>query len=345
MPIQNTNLYTVGNKKITIPFVKINTQDVPYLNPKGGVIDIWKNFPWSNNGDVSEVPWIYVKELELDYGTWTTNIARLFQTSKDAWNGDKLDAYQIIYSATETGFSYAFPWLLNDGSQIRNVKNSWDQAQGVTDLLSKLNTGNSALENLGKLFGAGAALELGTQTAGVGVEPIYQYTGTNPSSITIKFPLYNTIDTKSAFDNYAFVSLFTFQNLKNRTSFLTYIPPKIYTLDSYAFGGIYWPAAYVSDLTIDSIGTTRYLSDYKTSTGGNQLLVPEAYKVSITFTELLPQSSNIFAGTMGGTKVTVAGADYIAQAFQNNAPNAQKQAAITKSTGGVNALYPTQTIS
>ena len=307
MPIQNTNLYTVGNKKITIPNVKINTQDVPYLNPKGGVIDIWKNFPWSNNGDVSEVPWIYVKELEIDYGTWTTNIARLLKGVTDVKNGDNLDPYQILYSATETGFYYAFPWLLNDGSQIRNVKNNWEQVQGVTDILSKLGSSDDASTILGRLVGAGAAAYVGTKTAGVGVEPIYQYTATTPSSMTIKFPLYNTIDTKSAFDNYAFVSLFTFQNLKNRTSFLTYIPPKIYTLDSYAFGGVYWPAAYVSDLSIESIGTTRYLSDYKISTGGNQLLVPEAYKISITFSELLPQSSNIFAGTMGGNKVTVTG--------------------------------------
>ena len=101
--------------------------------------------------------------------------------------------------------------------------------------------------------------------------------------------------------------MFTFQNLKNRTSFVTYIPPKIYSLDGLAFGGIYWPAAYVSNLDIESIGTTRYLYDsgYNSQTGGKGLLVPEAYKISITFKQLVADSSNIFSGTMGGTKVQV----------------------------------------
>jgi len=56
------------------------------------------------------------------------------------------------------------------------------------------------------------------------------------------------------------------------------------------------PLAYVSDLKIDSIGTTRRTDEIIT---GTYLLIPEAYMVSITIRELIPVSSNIFQGAMG----------------------------------------------
>ena len=87
---------------------------------------------------------------------------------------------------------------------------------------------------------------------------------------------------------------------------LTFIPPKIYTVDTVALGGVYMAAAYVSQLKIDSIGTTRRMSDFF-GFGSSEILIPEAYKVSITFTDLVSQSSNIFAGTMGGAKIEVTG--------------------------------------
>jgi len=83
----------------------------------------------------------------------------------------------------------------------------------------------------------------------------------------------------------------------------TFIPPKLYTLESNALGGIYWPVAHISDLKIDSIGTTRNISDFSSQA----ILIPEAYKVTIVFKELLPQSSNIFDGSIGGRKIEVTG--------------------------------------
>ena len=56
------------------------------------------------------------------------------------------------------------------------------------------------------------------------------------------------------------------------------------------------PLAYVKDLKIDSIGTTRRTDGI---IPGTYLLIPEAYMVSITIQELIPQSSNIFQGAMG----------------------------------------------
>ena len=116
---------------------------------------------------------------------------------------------------------------------------------------------------------------------------------------------------------------------------MTYIPPKIYTVDTYSLGGVYMAAAYVSNFKIDSIGTTRKIKEFSFF-GSNEVLMPEAYKVTITFRDLVSQSSNIFAGTMGGSKVEV-----------SNIPDLSKRAmefvqssgeAVTKFVGkGLNA--------
>jgi hypothetical protein len=149
----------------------------------------------------------------------------------------------------------------------------------------------------------GAAI--GALTPGFGFEDTKQYSETTPQSVTITFPLYNTLDLESAFKHFSFVNLFTFQNLKTRTSLMTFIPPKIYEVDAFSAGGLYMAVAYVSNFKVDSIGTTRRMSDFS-AYGPKEILIPEAYRVSITFTDLLSQSSNVFAGTMGGTKIKIA---------------------------------------
>ena len=116
----------------------------------------------------------------------------------------------------------------------------------------------------------------------------------------IEFPLYNTMDIGDTIKNYEFISLFGMQNLKIRTSFLTYIPPKIYSVESTGRGGVYMPAAYVSSYDVRSIGATREIQ-----IGGNTHLIPEAYKVSITLTELIQESANIMQGSLGGSKTQV----------------------------------------
>lgn len=294
----------------------LTNPNVDYLKPRGsGLVDILNNHMWSNAGNVSEVPYIMATEYELQYGAWTQNIANAFTLAANIGNLKNTDPYLTLYAANQTGFSYAFPWLItSENSKIRSTSNNWTKAAGLTDLMQAGKSEENTKSGLGGALLAGA---LGLVSPGVGIEDTYQYADTSLQEITIKFPLYNTIDTQTAFDNYCFVTLFNFQNLKNRTSFITYIPPKIYSLDAWAYGGIYWPAAYVSTFSIDSIGTTRYLTDYAGYINGNALLVPEAYRVNITFKQLLADSANIFSGTMGGTKVQVANPLTLGGEFQN----------------------------
>lgn len=283
----------------------------PQAKPSGsGIIDIVNDFRWKNSGSTDEVPSLYLTEYELAWGSWAQNLARLLATGARAYSEGQFDPYAVLYYANATGFTYNFPLLLGNNGKIRSISNQWNAYEGLAGMFPK-NNNNSKVSGIGEFLGG----VVGALTPGVGTEDVYRYGNTQNESITISFPLYNTVTTKEAYNNYRFISLFSFQNVKTRTSFLTYIPPCIYTVSTYnCNGGINWPVAIVENLIIETIGTTRALDEF----GGSRILIPEAYKVNITLKQLLPTSANILNATMGGKGVNViAGGEELTSGARN----------------------------
>lgn len=310
------------------------------LQPKGdGVVDVVNKMRWKNGGSTDEVPTVFVTERELKYGVWTANLLQFLTQFGRVLNGQEIDSYLNLYAAEKTNFYYHFPLLLTTDDNLRTVRNQWVPANGITKMLEdKAGTSGATTD----ILGAGVGALIGAVTPGFGYEETYQYHKTDTASLKVTFPLYNTIDLKSAFDHYSFVQLITFQNLKTRTSMLTYIPPKIYTVDTVSLGGVYMAAAYISELKIDSIGTVRRLKEFSPY-GSQEILMPEAYKVSITFTDLVSQSSNIFAGTMGGSKIEVTGIpERLQRAGEgfNDAIGGGIRGTVDTVTNAVNAVAP-----
>ena len=315
--ISKSSLYKIVDRRFPVPGFADLFQTTKKMEPVGtGLIDVVNTFKWKNYGSASEVPSILLDEYELSYGTWAANLARLLQTYSDFRNNNNtLDPYIALYnvdSKDDNRFKYNLPYLLGDNAKIRTIQNDWGKFEGGIDKMFKGSKGGGFFESVGQIAGTVAA----GLTPGIGFEEIYEYKNTSLEEITLTFPLYNTGSISDAYKNYSFVSLFTFQNLKTRTSFLTYIPPKIYKVSTdNCLGGLYWPVAVVSRLSIESIGTTRELNEF----GGKPILMPEAFKVSISLKQLLPNSSNIFAGAIGGRKVDVftAGIDNANNAIGN----------------------------
>jgi len=299
--ISTSTLYKVVDRPFPVPIFSGTFKSTKKLEPVGsGLIDIVNTFKWKNYGSASEVPSILLDEYELSFGTWASNLARLLQTFSDYRKSGNLDPYIPLYNVDNKGtnrFKYNLPYLLGDNAKIRTIQNNWGKFEGGIDKLFSGKKGGTA-DSLGQIAGFVAS----GLTPGIGFEEIYEYKNTSLEEITVTFPLYNTGSVNDAYKNYSFVSLLTFQNLKTRTSFLTFIPPKIYTVSTNnCLGGLYWPVAVISRLSIESIGTTRELNEF----GGRPILIPEAFKISITLKQLLPNSSNIFAGAIGGSKVDV----------------------------------------
>lgn len=316
-----------------------STFKYPKISPIGdGVIDILKDFYWKNNvsNNIDEVPSIVLKEYTLKYGMWANNLASIInQAAQFASNKTNLDPYSTLYFGEPTGFNYRLPYLLKSGSSIRgDVNNKWSEISNpIGDILGAVPIVGSSLKRAGDLIQTQVQNAANFLTPGYGAEKVYNFAGTTPKSILITFPLYNTYNEESAMRNFSFVNLLSIQNLKTRTSYLTYIPPKLYTVDSNLLGGIYMPAAFISNLKIDSIGTTRKINEYTADNSRNGVLIPEAYRVSISLTEILPESSNIMMGALGGDKVQVfngANAFDMVKNTINNAANNSNETPITK---------------
>ena len=306
MNFTETSLYTIEPKTETALF-GINF-DYPKISPAGkagfgGNIDILNKFRWkTNDGLTDEVPYIILMEYDLPYGLWTSRLSNIFSSIKSSLYSGDADPYIKLYTGTATGFSYVLPYLLKNGDSIRGsgIRNSWKEVD-ISQSVSKIPAIGRDLANAGKAIGDVMQVVGETFTPGYGAEKIMNYSNTERKSITITFPLYNTLDEQEAINNFDFVNLFAIQNLKTRTSWLTYTPPKLYVVEGIGLGSLYMPACYVSNYDFKAIGTTRYVSGY--GQGGKSYLIPEAYKVSITLTELVAESSNIMWGALGGPKV------------------------------------------
>lgn len=276
----------------------------PIAIPTTDCVDVHGGMKWKNAGSVEEVPRLLLTEYSLNYSRWSSNLNAISTMVDNIDKTGKQDPYLQLYSGEPTKFYYSLPYLVKPGDSIRgNISNEWADLD-TAGALGKLLGGK-----IGNIIGkAGEALvNAGGQfSAGFGTEPIRSFKSTADNKITISFPLYNTLSLEDAKKHYSFVSLIAFQNLKTRTSFVSFLPPKIYIVDGMCSGGVYMAAAYISDLKIDSIGTTRVIKDLGDfGSDDKDVIIPEAYKVTITFTDLLTQSSNIMWSSLGGPKVKV----------------------------------------
>jgi hypothetical protein len=300
--VKNDEVNTIGDLLSVSALLKRTK-----LLPKKA-IDVVNDFDWKNRGiDTSEVPTITLVEKTLSMSGVAQTLKNIYDTAErmiDSKFENLSDPYATMYQVEDNGansnFVYHLPWLLGTGGTIRSIRNNWNDMNGS----SASNPSNSGEPSKAeKVAGFIAGVAAGTASPGWGMEPIYTFSKTEQYSITIKFPLYNTVDISSTRRNFDFVNLITFQNLKNRTSMVTYVPPSVYEVTCRdTIGGFYMPIAVVEDLRIESIGTVRKTDEIIL---GKYLLIPEAYSVTITLRELISQSTNIFEQALGGNKVEV----------------------------------------
>jgi hypothetical protein len=289
----------------------------PRAVPDNGLVDVYENHYWKLGSLKEEIPNIVLKEYILDYARWTASLSRFLTVARGLITNQTVDPYKDMYLADETGFTYNLPYIIESGQSIRGgLANSWTSTDG--NVFGGLQKMFPVLTKWGDAIGQ-------MVSTGWGTEPLITYKQTSRRNITIKFPLFNTQDLDSANNNFSFVNLFYFQNLKTRTSWTTFLPPKVYSIDTPALGGLSIPLAYVKRFAFRSLGQLRQLTDYGSVNnrmiGGGLMdffgqmglaestgrLIPEAYLVEITLEEMLPESANINVGTLGYQKVSVIG--------------------------------------
>lgn len=279
--------------------------------PNGsGAIDVVNDYLWTLTPKEGrkEIPTIVLTEYEVDetiisrqIDFYVNGIAGASQNllGTEGGNADFLSPYDQLFPKDKwTEFYYVFPFYSDINFEVNTPQ--WAS-------LDTLEAGAKATADLGSLVhpAIGQALEKGFQIAGnlalAGAAAFYPKVGImdRPKlweshdfrSYTIKLPLYNTYNTDPQKPewkkNRDLCELLVNQNLYNKLTFITGIPPVFYEV--LIPGQHYSPAACVTNLTIYNRGNLRQFE-----ADGFTYNVPDVYEINMTLTDLVIPSKNLF---------------------------------------------------
>jgi len=288
-----------------------------FLKPKSGTgyIDVINDYAWTSTRlsyeARQEVPDIVLTEwrilrssLEssaLYYAEGTGQQITPTGNSTGSENPMASDSYVAGYKglldfANSSNFSYRLPFFSDINTDINN---SWTSL----DILEKAKNAADFI-----VPGLGGIAETATAAIRLGYEAKYPRVGimdrpklwesSTPRSITIKFPLFNTLEEDDIQKNWELCYLLTYQNLFNKRDFITAIPPVFYTV--YAPGQYFSIGAYVSDLKIYNRGHI-----HRIPFGNKVRNIPDAFEIEMTLTDMIMPSQNMHSVLYGETPVNV----------------------------------------
>lgn len=228
-------------------------------------------------------------------------------------NTEMLYPYFYLYSLEATNKKFCFPFF-TEGASSWQVANSFG-SEGSQGLLSK--TISSTLDALvggmvkfaADVQDIGSFMSGGTQAGGFTMYNIEKAKAFSfPSggkTVSVKFPLFNTVKMGEWEKNYRFIVLFAIRNMLFRKNNVEYYPPLFYDVSIPGFGRM--PLSYVKTFSVKPVGMTRVKSielnlgfgSYTKTT----VVVPEAWVVQIDFESLIADSANQYLSSMVDLKI------------------------------------------
>ena len=216
---------------------------------------------------------------------------------------DPMNPYGLLYTTTPTGFKYSIPYMEN--AYVQNSGGFGADATGGTISNIIQNLGETATNflqelNMNKTVAPGRMIEKPKGFTFDGREKSY----------TVSFPLFNTKSYAELIKNWQFLFLLSYQNSPNRVNRDLIDPPCIY--EASISGVWYSKYAALTNLTVDFVGARREMMlpvqviDHSPDSGNQQTatgawiprkrktlaVIPDAYQVTMTFTELFAETQN-----------------------------------------------------
>lgn len=249
---------------------------------------------------------------------------------------DLLSPYENLFPRNPTGNNYTFPYFDDVNFEVNTPQ--WAS-------LDTLEAGaNFATAAAGVLRGEGAAnivggLLRGTGAAvGAGLAMAYPKIGImdrpklwqshDYRTIQIKFPLFNTVNANDWYRNRNLCWILVNQNLFTKRDFITGIPPVYYEV--VVPGQHYSYAACVTNITIYNRGNMRKFKE----PDGSDAIVPDAYEVNMTLTDMVMPSRNLFQAIQAEAKKVTA--DVITSSTNPTENSARNQGAQARQNLGEN---------
>ena len=279
---------------------------------QGGSMNVVKNFRWTLTDlqDTSEVPYVRLVEYKCNESailrqlSFYSNV--LPETIRNSTGGkapvaETLSVYDELWphDGHESGFVYTLPYFNTVGYELRTTQ--WKALDSVGDSLKSMATGASqiasslgmegaakgidTLASLGGAAGAASNTMMNSMYPSVGITDRPKvFAGHEDRQITISFPLYNTLYVGDWEHNLDLIKTLMNQNLYNKRDYITGVPPHYYSVK--VPGQYFCWAAAMTDIKVEYLGNQRLLD------GTN--IVPDAYQVTLTLSELVSPSRNQF---------------------------------------------------
>lgn len=281
--------------------------------------DVVKDFRWTltnlTNDDIEETPYIRLKEFKIVDGSIKRQVGFYTSTGitafKDAitnpersglQNMGVLGSYKEIWPQDDpSGFTYKLPYFNKTNLEISSE--SWTDLKSIGDNVKSVAGGFAGLfgQKAGQVAektvdlligGTKTALELQFPDVGV-VDRPKVFAAHSDRTITISFTLFNTFSERDWAANRELMYIIMSQNLFNKRDYITGIPPVFYSL--YIPGQYFCWAAYMSNFKVENLGNQRLLD-----LDGQKVIIPDAYQVELSLTELVKPSKNQFEAVTTG---------------------------------------------
>ena len=280
----------------------LNRNDIPYIQ-----LTEHRN----NESMVKRQTMFYAKGIFGEGSAANNAIANARNNSAAATVG-MLDVYEEIWPDNPTGWTYKFPYFSK--TQYELTTPEWQQVDGIGQALGEAAGGlgdtlaNMGLAGAAKLVrGGAAAASAATAAAELGLKALYPvvgiadrpriFTSHSNRDITIQFPLYNTVNSGDWANHRNFFYTFANQNLFAKRDFITGLPPVFYRV--YVPGQYFSFASCVTNFGVENLGNTRLLP-YGEGGSLQEFIVPDAYQISITLTEMTMPSMNQHQAVVNG---------------------------------------------
>ena len=193
-----------------------------------------------------------------------------------------LKPYSQLYLTEPTNIKYTLPYFDNEFLSVSNDFSDYASKTGISDnptvIENLIKNSTNLIDNV-----AGSALSL-AQVAQPGVyveRPKFYNFDSLAESITIKFPLLNTLNVGAYKRNLEFINRLVLMNKPHRINKVLVDPPAIYSINQT--GVAYYPYAYISRLSVTHVGTKRIIGSD---------VVPDAFLITITLQPLTSNANN-----------------------------------------------------
>ena len=286
------------------------------LNNIVGKYNIVKEYDWTTiprGADLrNKAPKVLIRSYKLKSNAILNKLKNYIQV---ATASSSKEYYQKMYGdAVQQEDDFYFPYFDNNlrginnkfgdtfkngfndpggvGSNLENFQNAKGRFGMGIDLINTLTSaeGRAGFKDKlseGDFLGAAKALYSGGTggAAGTYIETpkFYEYESAKEGALVVNFKLANTLNS-DFMKNYELIRKLIEINKPKRNDAISLDPPRIYRVKLYGYRFMPW--AYVNNLTIDMDGTKRMIGD---------VIIPEAYSISISFEPLTIEVSNFMS--------------------------------------------------